>query len=64
MATVVAVSRPFGGEHTPRSCMLASVAKVLHKTHRKCGVNKEMEGWMMRGRLELLPFADDDDSDQ
>ena len=29
------ISRPFGWEHTPRSCMLASVAKVLHRTHRK-----------------------------
>ena len=30
----------FGGEHRPRLCMLASVAKSLHKTHRKRGVNK------------------------
>ena len=45
--------------------MLASVANVQHETHRKCGVNKEMEGgWMMRGSLELLPDADDDDSDE
>ena len=44
--------------------MLASVGNVLHKTHRKCGVNKEMEGWMMRGSVGLLPFADDDDSDE
>ena len=35
MANIEAISRPFGGERTPRSCMLASVAKVLHKTHRK-----------------------------
>ena len=41
--------------HTPRTCMLASVATVLHKTHRKWRVNKEMEGWEMGGRPELLP---------
>ena len=29
--------------HTPRSCMLASVAKVVHKTHRRWGVNTELE---------------------
>ena len=63
MANTDAISRPFGGEHTPRSCMLASVAKVPHKTHRKWGVNRKMEGWMMRGSLELLPFVADDDSD-
>ena len=34
MATTYAISRPFGGEHTPRSCMLTSVAKVPHKTHK------------------------------
>ena len=44
--------------------MLASVATVLHRTHRKWGVNKETEGWMMRGSLEFLPCADDDDSDE
>ena len=64
MAITDASSRPFGGELTPRSCMLASVAKVLHKIHRKWGVNKEMEGWMMRGSPELLPFVDDDDSEE
>ena len=32
--------------------------------NRKWRVNKEMEGWMMRGSLELLPFVDDDDSDE
>ena len=64
MAITHAITRPFGGEHTPRSCMLASVAKVLHKTHRKCGVKKEMEGWVMRESLEFLPFVDDDDRDE
>ena len=54
MAITDAISRPFG------SCMLALVATVLHRTHRKWEVNKEMEGWS----LELLPFADDDDSDE
>ena len=64
MAIMYAISRPFGGKHTPRSSMLASVAKVLHKTSRKWGVNKEMEGWVMRGSLELLLYVDDDDSDE
>ena len=36
--------------------MLASVAMVLHKTHRKWRVNKEMEGWVMRRSLELSPL--------
>ena len=35
MAIMDAILRPFGGELTPRWCMVASVAKVLHKTHRK-----------------------------
>ena len=50
-------------EHTPRSCMLASVANVPHET-QKMGINKEMEGWMMEGSLELQPLADDVDSDE
>ena len=44
--------------------MLASVATVLHRTHRKWGVNKEMEGRMKRGSFEPLPSDDDDDSDE
>ena len=61
MAIESTISRPFGGEHTPRSCMLAAVAKTLHKTHRKSGVIKEMEGWELGGSPELLPGDDDDD---
>ena len=64
MAIAYAVSRPFGGEHTPRPCMLASKATVLHTTHRIWGVTKEMEGLEMRGSLELVPFTDEDDSDE
>ena len=60
MAIAYAISRPFGVTHTPRTCVLTSVAAVLHKTHRKWGVNKEMEGWEMGGRPELLPSVDDD----
>ena len=37
-AIMDAVARPFGGEHTPRSCMLTSVAKVVHRTHTRSGV--------------------------
>ena len=40
--------------------MLASVVTILHKTHRKWRVNKEMEVWEMEGRPELLPCVDDD----
>ena len=42
------------GSHTPRTCMLTTVAAVLHKTHRKWGVNKEMNGWRMEGRPSAL----------
>ena len=61
MAIVGTLSRPFGGEHTPRTCMLASVSTILHRTHRKWGVNKEMEGWMKRGSFGPLPSDDDSD---
>ena len=44
MAIVDAISRPFGGEHTPRSCMLASVARDLQETHRKWGTKKWKDG--------------------
>ena len=40
-----AILRPFGGQHTPRSCMLTSVAKVQHRTHRKVG-SKQGDGRM------------------
>ena len=43
--------------------MLASVAKILQRTHTESGgVNKEMEGWMIRGNLEP-PSSDDDDDE-
>ena len=46
--------------HTPRTCMLRSVAAVLHRTPQKnWDVNREMKGWGMKGRLVLLPFVDD-----
>ena len=57
------IVRPFGGKRTPRSCLLTSVAKVLHRTHRKCGVNKEMDGWIKRGSLEPSSSHGDDDDD-
>ena len=60
MSIAYAISRPFGGEHTTGSCMLISVATILHTTHKKCGVKKEMEGWEMGGSLELLSCVDDD----
>ena len=61
MAIAYAISKPFGGAHTTRSCMLTTVAAVLHKTpSRTWDMNKQMKGWEMEGRLELLPFVDDD----
>ena len=61
MAIEYAISRPFWGIHTPRSCMLSTVAGVLYKTRNRCwDMNKELEGWEMGGRPELLPFVDDD----
>ena len=62
-AITEAILRPFGGEHTPRSCMLTSVAKILHRTFRKWRVNKEMEGWMMRESLEPSSSGDDDEDE-
>ena len=56
-----AVVRPFGGERTPRSCMLASVARVPHRTHKKWGVNKEMKGWRVRENFTPSSFDGDDD---
>ena len=44
--------------------MLTSVAKVLHRTHRKWCVNKEMEGWMTRGSLEPSSSDGDDEDDE
>ena len=61
-ATMDAIVRPFGGEHTPRSCMLTSVAWVLHRTHKKWRVNKELEGWMVR--RDLAPSSSDGDDDE
>ena len=56
MAIAGAISMPLGGSHTPRTCMLTTVAAVLRNTHRKWGMNEEMNGWRMEGRLVLLPF--------
>ena len=58
MAIAKAISTTFGGSHTPRTCMSSTVAAVLHKTHRKWRVDKEMKGCGMEGRLVLLPFVD------
>ena len=62
-AIAEAILRPFGGEPTPRSCMLTSVDKVLHRTHRKWGVNNEMEGWMTKESLEPSSSGDDEDDE-
>ena len=48
--------------HQDRACW--GLWQMFCTKHRKWRVNNEMEGWMMKGSLELLPFADDDDSDE
>ena len=63
-AIMDAIVRPFGGEHTPWSCMLTSVARVLHRTHKKWELNKEMEGWMKRGNTAPSSSDGDDDEDE
>ena len=37
MALMDAISRPFGGEHTSRSCMLAAAAKGPTQIPQKVG---------------------------
>ena len=49
MAIAYAISRPFGGAHTPRSCILTTVATILHKTHRMWG-SEQGDGRMGDGR--------------
>ena len=44
--------------------MLTSVARVLHRTYKKWGVNKEMEGWMVRGSLEPSSSEGGDEDDE
>ena len=52
MAITYAISLHFGGEHTPRSCLLITVARVLCKTNRSWDMNKELGGWE-DGRWEV-----------
>ena len=59
--TTDAIVRPFGGELTPGSCMLTSVGRILHRTHKKWRVNKEMEGSMIRENIS--PSASDEDDE-
>ena len=51
------IVRPFSGERKPKSCMLTSVARVLHHTHKKRGINKEMKG--RRVRENITPSSSD-----
>ena len=44
--------------------MLTSVARVLRRTHKKWGVIKEMEGWMVRGNVQPSSSGDDDEDDE
>ena len=55
--TACVISAPFGGVDTPRSCMLTTVAAVLHITpSRRWDMNKEMEGWEMEVDLNSCPL--------
>ena len=55
--TAYVISAPFGGVDTPRSCMLTTVAAVLHNTpSRSWDMNKEMEGWEMEVDLNSCPL--------
>ena len=56
-----AVVWPFSGERTPQSGMLISVAKILQRTHKKKGMNKEMNGWRVRENFTLSSSDVDDD---
>ena len=42
--------------------MLTSVARVLHRTHKKWRINKEMKGW--RVRENFTPSSSDGDDDE
>ena len=55
--TAYVISAPFGGVDTPRSCMLTTVAAVLHITPSgRWDMNKEMEGWEMEVDLNSCPL--------
>ena len=56
MAITETITLPVGGLHTPRTCMLRSVAAVLYRSQNEDSVvDKEMRGWGMKGSLVLLP---------
>ena len=58
MAIMDTITLPFADTHTPRTCMLRSVAAVLHRTpHKDWDVNREMKGWGMEGRPVLCPLS-------
>ena len=44
--------------------MLTSVARVLHRTHKKWRVNKEMKGWRVRENLTPSSSSDGDDDEE
>ena len=60
MAIAEAISMPLGSSHTPRSCMLTTVAAILQKKKntQKVKCKQGMKGWRMEGRLVLLPFVE------
>ena len=44
------------GKHTPKSCMLTSVARVLQHKPRERGIHKEMKGWQVKEETHTLFF--------
>ena len=68
MAITETITLPFRGSHTPRTCMLRSVAAVWYSSPNKnLDVDKEMRGCRMEGRPVLFPFVDGggtEDSDE
>ena len=58
------ISLPFGRSHTSQTCMLTTVAAILHCRPSSNGdVNNEMKGSRMEGRLVLLLDVDGGDKE-
>ena len=63
-AVMDAIVRPFSGDRTPKSRMLNSVARVLHRTHKKWEVDKEMKGWRVREIFTPSSSNGDDEEEE
>ena len=64
VAAFTALFGGFGGFHTPRRCMLRSVAAVLERAADEgWDVGREMIGWGLGEWPVLLPCEDDSGTD-